>query len=390
MILSLSLIILLGLLAGFLCKKLHLPPLIGMLLVGILLGPYCLDMLDETILAISAEIRTVALIVVLARVGLTLNISDLKKVGRPAVLICFIPAIFEMSATIILAPIILGIPLIQAALLAAVVAAVSPAVVVPKMLSIIDEGYGVSKSIPQLMLAGASIDDIFVIVVFSTFLSLNQTGSADFTSFIDIPVSILLGGLLGIVLGYILITIFKHFHIRDTAKIAIFFGTSFLLVGIEEHLPFTFSALIAVIFMGISMNRQRKQVTDRLALKCSKIWYGAEIFLFVLVGATVDLKYALAASSSVIFLLIFILLARSLGVLLSLIGTNLTAKERIFCIFAYLPKATVQAAIGSIPLASGIPGGEIILTVAVISIVITAPLGAFLIDKSYKKFLSND
>ncbi len=387
MILSLSLILLLGLLAGFLCKKLSLPPLIGMLAVGILIGPYALNLLDETIIAISGDLRVIALIVVLARVGLSLNIADLKSVGRPALLICFLPAIFEMAATIILAPILLGITYMQAALLAAVIAAVSPAVIVPKMLVVIEEGYGVKKSIPQLILAGASIDDVFVIIIFSTFLSLNETDTLNLAFLADIPISILFGIAVGFGIGFVLITIFSHFHIRDTAKIVIFFGASFFLVGIEDLIPIPFSALIAVIFIGISMQRVKKKVTDRLSIKCSKIWYGAEILLFVLVGATVNISYAQSAGIGIIILLIVVLLARSLGVLFSLLGSPLNAKERIFCVFAYLPKATVQAAIGSIPLSAGIAGGEIILTAAVISIILTAPLGAILIDKNYKKLL---
>ncbi len=389
MILSLSLILLFGLMSGFICKKLSLPPLIGMLAVGIIIGPYSLNLLDETILLISGDIRTIALIVVLARVGLSLKIGDLKAVGRPALFICFVPAIFEMVATALLAPIILGTSFIQSILLAAVIAAVSPAVIVPKMLTVIEEGYGVKKRIPQLILAGASVDDIFVIVVFWAFLTLNQTGEINVGTLLNIPISIILGIAIGLLIGFVLITIFKHFHIRDTAKIAIFFAISFLLVGIEDFIPIPFSALIAVIFIGISMQRGKKVVTDRLAIKCSKIWYGAEIFLFVLVGATVDLSYAVRSFGAVFALLMLILIARSFGVLVSLIGTNLNIRERIFCVFAYLPKATVQAAIGSVPLAAGVAGCEIILTAAVISIVVTAPLGAILIDKSYKKLLDN-
>lgn len=389
MFLSLALILLTGLLAGWLCKKAHLPALLGMLFTGVLLGPYVFNLIDTSILDISAQIRKIALIIILTRAGLSLNVADLKKVGRPAVLMCFVPACFEMAGMLLVAPKLLGITLTEAAVLGAVVAAVSPAVIVPKMLSLMDEGYGKKNSIPQLILAGASVDDVFVIVMFSAFTGLAQTGDISAMSFVKIPVSIILGIGAGILAGYLLGQYMKKFHVRDTVKMIVLMCLSFLLIAFEDSFGSVvpFSALIAVMCTGISLQKVRPEVTKRLSDRFSKIWVLAEVLLFVLVGATVNIQYALKAGVSAVLLIFAVLVFRMLGVFCCFIKTKLSVKERIFCMMAYMPKATVQAAIGGIPLAMGLACGDIVLTVAVLSIIITAPLGAFLIERFHKMLL---
>ncbi|MCI6021886.1 MAG: cation:proton antiporter [[Bacteroides] pectinophilus] len=390
MLLSIALIMLIGLASGYICRRLKLPGLLGMIITGIILGPYVLDLIDPSILNISADLRKIALIIILTRAGLTFDINDLKRVGRPAILMCFVPATFELAGMILLAPRILGISLLEAAIMGAVVAAVSPAVVVPKMIKLIDEGYGTKKSIPQLILAGASVDDVYVIVLFSTFTGLAKGGRVSAISFINIPVSVVLGIALGIVSGWILAGYFKKVHVRDTIKVIIVLSISFILVSAENALntPITFSALIAVMFMGIALSRYRNEVAVRLSGKFNKLWVGAEVVLFVLVGASVDIGYALSAGAGAVILIFGVLIFRLAGVFVCLLGTNLNMKERLFCMLAYTPKATVQAAIGSVPLAMGLSCGSIVLTVAVLAILITAPLGAFVIDLTYKRLLS--
>lgn len=390
MLLSIAVMLISGMLLGWICKKMHLPALLGMIFTGMLLGPYALDYIDGSILSISAELRKIALIIILARAGLSLDVADLKKVGRPAVLMCFLPACFEIFGMILLAPGMLGITVLDAAILGAVVGAVSPAVIVPKMLTLLEEGYGTGKSIPQLILAGASVDDIFVIVMFSAFTGLAQGGTISPVSFLRIPLSILSGILMGIVIGYGLARYFGKIHMRDTAKVLLLLSIAFLLVSAEDRFTdiLPFSALIAVMCIGISLTRERTAVACRLAAKFNKLWVAAEIILFVLVGATVDLKYATAAGPAAIILIVCVLMFRTAGVLCCLLKTRLNMKERLFCMIAYMPKATVQAAIGGIPLAMGLPCGNIVLTVAVLAILITAPLGAFLIEFTYKKLLA--
>lgn len=389
MLLSIALMLLTGMAAGWLCGKLKLPRLLGMILTGILLGPYVLDLVDSSLLGISADIRKIALIIILTRAGLTLNIEDLKKVGRPAVLMCFLPATAELLGMILLAPKLLGLSILESAILGAVVAAVSPAVVVPKMLRLIEEGYGTEQGIPQLILAGASVDDVFVIVLFTTFTGLAQGQGISAMSFVNVPVSILLGIGLGGLLGFLLAKFFEKVHIRDSAKVLILLSVFFVLVTVEDRMTtvITFSALIAVMFTGISLQKYRKTVAQRLSVKFNKLWVGAEILLFVLVGTTVNIRYAASAGAGMIILIGAVLCFRMVGVFLCLLGTKLTMRERLFCMFAYTPKATVQAAIGGIPLAMGLSCGNIVLTVAVLAILITAPLGAFLIDVTYKRFL---
>ncbi len=390
MLLSIALIMLIGMASGYICRRLKLPGLLGMIITGIILGPYVLDLIDPSILNISADLRKIALIIILTRAGLTLDINDLKRVGRPAILMCFVPATFELAGMLLLAPRILGISLLEAAIMGAVVAAVSPAVVVPKMIKLIDEGYGTKKSIPQLILAGASVDDVYVIVLFSTFTGLAKGDRVSAMSFINIPVSVVLGIALGIASGWFLAVYFKKVHVRDTIKVIIVLSISFILVSAENALstPITFSALIAVMFMGIALSRYRNETAVRLSGKFNRLWVGAEVVLFVLVGASVDIGYALSAGAGAVILIFGVLIFRIAGVFVCLPGTNLNMKERLFCMLAYTPKATVQAAIGSVPLAMGLSCGSIVLTVAVLAILITAPLGAFMIDLTYKKLLS--
>ncbi len=389
MLTSIALILLCGLLFGFLFNKIKLPALLGMIIVGIVLGPHALNLIDSSILNISAELRQIALVIILTRAGLSLNISDLKKIGRPAILMCFVPACVEMIGTIIFAPMLFGISIIDAAVMGSVLAAVSPAVVVPRMIKIMDEGYGKDKSIPQLILAGASVDDVFVIVVFTVLTAFASTGEMNATDFLQIPLSIILGVLLGVIVGFLLVLFFKKVHIRDSVKVLIILSVSFLLLEVESLLEgiVPLSALLAIMSMGITVNQKYNVLSKRLSVKYNKLWLGAEIFLFVLVGVAVDINYALNAGVVAVVIVILALIFRMFGVLLSLIKTNLNKKEKLFCMLSYTPKATVQAAIGTIPLAMGLSCGSVVLTVAVVSILITAPFGAICIDNLYKKML---
>ena len=389
MLLSISLILIVGATMAWLCRKIRLPSLLGMLVTGIILGPYVTNLLDNSILGISIELRKIALIVILTRAGLGLDLSGLKKIGRPAVLMCFIPSIFELIGIILLAPKLMGLTMLEAAIMGAVLAAVSPAVVVPRMVKLMDEGYGVEEGIPQLILAGASVDDVYVIVLFSTFVGMMQGKGASIISFINIPVSIFLGIMIGILLGLLLADFFKKIHIRDTSKVLIILSITFLLVVIEDKLTtvITFSALITVMFIGIGLQRKNKTVAERLSIKYGKLWVAAEIFLFVLVGATVNIGYIGKVGVKAIIVIVGALIFRMLGVFVCLLGTRIKGKEKLFAMVAYTPKATVQAAIGGIPLALGFSCGDTVLTVAVLAIVFTAPIGAFAIDLSYKKLL---
>lgn len=391
MLFSISVLLLLGMSLGALCKKLHLPALTGMLITGIFLGPYALDLIDASILSVSADLRRIALIIILIRAGLSLNLDDLKKVGRPAILMCFVPACFEMAGMILLAPKLLGVSLLDAAILGSVIAAVSPAVIVPNMVKLMEEGYGTKKGIPQLILAGASVDDVFVIVVFTAFTNLAAGDSVSIRSFVNIPISIFLGMIAGLGIGLLLSVFFHRIHMRDTAKVIIFLCISFLLVTLEDYCAnvIPFASLIAVMTIGVALQQKNQALSLRLSSKFNKLWVGAEIILFVLVGATVDLRYLKSAGGTAVLLLLFVLLFRMSGVFLCLAGTDLTKKERLFCMIAYTPKATVQAAIGGIPLALGLSCGNLVLTVAVVSILLTAPLGAFCIENSYQKLLTH-
>lgn len=390
MLLSISLILILGMSMGWICQKIKLPSLLGMLVTGVVLGPYVLNLLDESILGISPELRKIALIIILTRAGLGLDLSGLKKIGRSAVLMCFVPASFEILGMILFAPKLMGITLLEAAVMGAVLAAVSPAVVVPRMVKLMEEGYGVKEGIPQLILAGASVDDVYVIVLFSTFVGMMQGEGASIIRFINIPVSIFLGIAIGLIIGVMLAYFFKKVHIRDTSKVLIILSISLLLVVIEDRLTtsITFSALIAIMFIGIGLQKKREVVAKRLSVKFGKLWVAAEVFLFVLVGATVNIGYLGKVGIRAIIVIVGALFFRMLGVFVCLLGTSLNRKERLFTMMAYTPKATVQAAIGGIPLALGLACGDIVLTVAVLAIVLTAPLGAFAIDLSYKSFLA--
>ncbi|MBO5145091.1 MAG: cation:proton antiporter [Lachnospiraceae bacterium] len=389
MLMSIAFILLLGLLLGSLFQKLKLPSLLGMIIVGIVLSPYALNLIDESILTISADLRQIALVIILTRAGLSLNLSDLKKVGRPAILMCFVPACVEIGGTVILAPILFGITLLEAAIMGSVIAAVSPAVIVPRMIRLMNEGYGTDKGIPELILAGASVDDVFVIVIFTVFMSLASTGTISVISFLQIPVSIVLGIITGIITGTLLIKFFKRFHMRDSVKILIILSLSFLLIELQNRLEgiIPISGLLAIMSMGIVINQRYHVLAQRLSAKYNKLWIAAEVFLFVLVGATVDLQYAVASGICAVLLVLGALVFRMTGVALCLMKTNLNRKERFFCMLAYVPKATVQAAIGALPLSMGLECGQIVLTVAVLSILITAPLGAICVDNLYKKLL---
>lgn len=390
MLLSISFILLVGMSMSWICKKIRLPGLLGMLITGIVLGPYALNLLDQSILGISADLRKIALIIILTRAGLGLDIASLKKIGRPAFLMCFVPATFELAGMLLLAPRLMGMSLLEAAVMGAVLAAVSPAVVVPRMVKLMEEGYGVKEGIPQLILAGASVDDVYVIVLFSTFSGMMQGEGASVIRFVNIPVSIILGMIIGLTIGILLAFYFQKVHIRDTAKVLIILGISFLLAAAEDSLttPVTFSALIAIMFIGVGLQRKREAVAKRLAVKYGKLWVAAEVFLFVLVGATVNIGYLGRVGVRALLMIAGALLFRMAGVWVCLLGTGLKTGEKAFTMLAYTPKATVQAAIGGIPLALGFACGDTVLTVAVLAIVLTAPLGAFAIDLSYRKLLT--
>lgn len=395
MLTSLALIFLAGLAMAALCSLLRLPRIIGMLFTGILLGPYVLGLLDPSILAISADLRQMALIIILIKAGLSLDLGDLRRVGRPAVLMSFLPASFEILAYILFAPMLLGITRLEAAVMGAVLGAVSPAVVVPRMVRLMEEGRGTREGVPQLILAGASCDDVFVIVLFSAFTGMAQGGSVNLAEFVGIPVSICTGILLGLAVGWLLCRFFdlawnRGLPVRGSMKVLIVLGISFLLVAAEDWLEgiLPLSGLLAVMAMACALRLWGvSSVTDRLSEKFGKLWIAAEVLLFVLVGAAVDIRYTLQAGAAAVVMILLALCVRAVGVLLALAGTRLDWKNRLFCVIAYLPKATVQAAIGSVPLAMGLPCGALVLSVAVLAILITAPLGAIGIDSTCRRLL---
>ena len=397
MLTSLGFILLAGPAMAALCGKIGLPRIIGMLITGILLGPYVLDLLDPSILSISADLRQMALIIILVKAGLSLDLADLKKVGRPALMMSCVPASFEILAFFLFAPRIMGIRPVEAAVMGAVLGAVSPAVVIPRMVQLMESGYGTDKRIPQLIMAGASCDDIFVIVLFSTFVGMAQGGTADASDFAAIPISIVLGIVQGAAVGYGVSLFFERAYrqgdyVRNSMKVILVLGVSFLLMAAEDRLEgkVPVSGLLAVVSMACAIRiKSIPAVTRRLSEKFGKLWLAAEILLFVLVGAAVDIRYTLAAGGAAVLMIALALLFRSAGVALCLMRTELTGKERLFCVIAYLPKATVQAAIGSVPLAMGLPCGQMVLSVAVLAILITAPLGAAGMDLSYRRLLKN-
>ena len=391
MLTSLGLVLLLGMALGALAKRLKLPSLVGMLIAGMILGPYALNLLSDSLLNISADLRQLALIIILTRAGLSLDVEALKRVGRPAILMCFVPACFEILGMTLLAPALLGVSTLDAAIMGAVVGAVSPAVIVPRMIRLSEEGWGVDRGIPQLILAGASVDDVFVIVMFTAFTGLASGGTGlTAGAVLSIPASILTGVAAGLLLGWLLAQWFRRVHMRDSVKVVILLSLAFLLVAAEDALEgiFPFSGLLSVMGAGVGLQRWRSVVAQRLSLKFSKLWVAAEVALFVLVGAAVDLRYALSAGVMAILAVLGALCFRAVGVLVCVSGAHFSPKEKLFCVLGYLPKATVQAAIGGVPLAMGLGCGQIVLTVAVIAILVTAPLGALAIDHSYPKLLT--
>ena len=388
MLLSIGLIILVGLSFGWIVSKIRLPHIIGMLLAGILLGPYVLNVLDSSVIDMSGDLRKIALIIIIAKAGLSLDIMDLKRIGRPAVMLCFVPATFELIAFVLFAPSIMGVTLLQAAILGAVMGAVSPAVTVPRLTKMIDDGYGVKKGIPQMLIAGASADDIYVIVLFTTLVGLEAGGSMNAVSLLRIPEEIILGAIVGALLGVVLAIYFKRIHIRDSLKVTIIMAFSMILYWIEGIAPV--SGLLAVMGMGITMNMRLPVVAKRLSAKFNKLWVAAEIFLFVLVGATVNIGYVTKAGIGMVIMLFTGLLFREIGTFISILGVGLNKKEIMFCLISQLPKATVQAAIGGVPLAMGLSCGNVVLTMAVVSIVITAPIGAIGMDATVHQFINKD
>jgi NhaP-type Na+/H+ or K+/H+ antiporter len=392
MLFSLSLIILLGFTLSGIFNRFKIPGIIAMIITGIILGPYNLNLVSQDILNISPELRKIALIVILLRAGLTLDLEDLKKVGRPALLLSFIPASLEILSIYLLAPIFFNISNLEAAILGTVVAAVSPAVVVPRMITLIERKYGDDKKIPQLIMAAASVDDIYVIILFTSFMSMSINSNTSVSGIISLPISIILGVFIGVLSGILLVWLFKKIHMRDTIKVLIILSASFLIVSLEDfaadYIPI--SGLLSVMFLGITILKSYKILAKRIMGKFSKIWVAAELLLFVLVGAAVDISYIYYAGILAFALIFFAVLSRVVGVNISLIGTDLNLKEKLFCSISYLPKATVQAAIGAIPLTAGISSGNLILSIAVLSIIITAPVGAFGIDGTYKKLLYHE
>lgn len=389
MLTSISIIILLGLSLGKIFNNLKLPSLLGYILTGIVLSPYAMNQIDTSLLNIAPQLRQIALVIILTRAGLSLNINTLKKVGRPALLMCFLPACFEILSVIVIGPLLFGITIVEAAIVGSVIAAVSPAIIVPRMINLIEEGYGEKHSIPQLVLAGASVDDVFVIVVFTAMTALEASGEFTALSFVKIPISIVSGIIVGAIVGIVLVQLFKKNHIRDTIKVLIIISISFLLLELEnsisDYIPI--SGLLAIMSMGVIIKLNYEILAERIQTKYNKLWVGAEIMLFVLVGATVNMKYVADAGILTVIMILAALVFRMIGVFVCLIKTELTMKEKIFCMIAYTPKATVQAGIGAVPLAMGLNCGQMVLTIAVMSIIITAPFGAIAIDKTYKKLL---
>lgn len=391
MLTSLAIIFLFGLTLGALFNKLKMPALLGMLLTGIVLGPHALNLLDPKILSISDDLRELALVIILMRAGLSLDLASLKQVGRPAVMMCCVPALFEIAGAIVFGRMI-GLSLLDSAIVGAILGAVSPAVVVPRMVKLMDEHRGTAKGIPQMILVGSSADDVFVIVIFTSLLTLAQGGQVSGMEFLKIPEAIALGLVLGVLVGCVLAAFFKRVHMRDTTKVLILLGFSFLFLELEEDLkPYvSMSGLLAIMALGSTIYKRKESLALRLSSKFSKLWVGAEVFLFVLIGAMVDVRYAMHAGVAAAVLIVGALVFRMAGVGVCMIKTKLNLKETAFCMIAYTPKATVQAVLGAMPLAAGLPAGMQILTIAVLAILITAPLGAIGIDATEKRFLTQD
>lgn len=392
MLTSIALIFLVGMFLGWLFKKMQLPSLVGMIITGVLLGPYVLNLLDDSILMVSADFRQIALVIILFRAGLSLNLEDLKKIGPSAILMSFVPALFEIAAILLLGATIFNLSLLDAAVMGTVLAAVSPAVVVPSMIRLIEKGYGQERRVPQLILAGASMDDVFVIVLFSSFLALALGGDFSVINLVEIPLAIIMGILVGFFTGWLAQRFYRNFNMADTSKVIMLLSLSFLMLTLEDLIVdfIPFSGLLAIMALGLSINQSYPELAHRLAIKYNQLWAAAQILLFVLVGATVDINYALGAGLPALLLIMGALIFRMAGVFVSLLPSSLNKKEKLFTVISYTPKATVQAAIGGIPLAMGLESGQLILTVAVLAILITAPLGSFAIERSYPKLLEQD
>lgn len=388
MLFSLALILILGVIASYLFKKINMPSLIGYIFIGIILGPYCLNVLDSSLLDISSTLRNIALVIILTRAGLTLKITDLKKIGISAILMSFVPALMEILGFVLLSRSLLDISINEALIMGSIIAAVSPAVIVPRMIDLINNNYGTLKGIPQLILAGSSVDDVVVLVLFTSFLSLENANSFDILALIKIPLSIILGIIIGCIIGFIIDKIFRMININTISQLLVVLSISFILKYAEDY--FVFSGLIAIMALSITLKYLNTAITDKLQSNYNNLWSVFEIFLFVLVGAMVNISYAFKAGINVILIIIGSLLFRMIGVFICLLTTKFNKKEKIFCFIAYMPKATVQAAIGAIPLSIGLSCGDLALTIAVCSILLSAPVGAYLIDHLYDKLLTHD
>lgn len=391
-ILDLAIILILGFISGFIMEKIKLPKIIGMIIIGILIGPSFLNIISSEMISQSANLRMIALVIILTRSGLSIDYKKLKKAGLSAFLMCFIPAVFEIIGVLVLGPLLLKISIIESLLLGSVLAAVSPAIVVPRMIKIKQEGYGIKKGISDIILTGASLDDIFVIVLFYAFLSLHHSNQIDLNTFIKIPVQIILGVFIGLISGYLISVIFKKVKTNLTSKIIIVFSISLLLVGLEELLKyyFPFSGLVSVIALGMMILIKDNDTACEIENGYKKIWQVFEIILFVLVGISLNFNEALSYGFMPILVIIGALIFRMIGAYVSLIFSDLSKNEKVFVMISYIAKATVQASIGPIALANNLPVGNLVLTVAVLSILISAPIGALLIDKSYQKLLKKE
>lgn len=382
-----------GILGGFIFEKIHLPKLVWYIILGILIGPSLLNFVDDTLLSISPYLRQIALVIILTRSGLSLDIQNLKKIGRPAILMCFLPACFEIAGITIFAPILLGISHLEALLLGSVLAAVSPAVVVPRMIRLKEKEYGKERCVPELVMAGASCDDIFVIVLFYSFKNLVSTSTLDAWSIAQIPISIVSGIAVGIIVGLLMALIIRHLKLDKMIHVVLMLGLSFGMLSLENALKpyFSLSSLLAIIVMALVVGIFRKGEAKEIQKSYNGLWQGFEILLFALVGIATDVHYAFSKEGAIIVGLVFIALVfRSLGVICCVIATKFNWKEKLFIVISYLPKATVQASIGAIALNEGLDCGTLVLTAAVVAILITAPLGAILMDSLYKKLLIRD
>lgn len=388
---NLFLIFGIGILGGYVFEKIKLPKLVFYIILGILIGPSVFNIVDESLSNISTYLRQIALIIILTRSGLSLDIKNLKKIGRPAILMCFVPACFEIIGVAILGPIFLNISILEALLVGAVLAAVSPAIVVPRMIKLMDDEYGIKHHVPEVIMAGASCDDIFVIILFYTFKNMIVTSSFDVWGIAQIPLSIIFGIVLGILCGIVLVLMIKYLHLNSIVNVLFTLALSFGMVALESFLkPYvSVSSLLAIIVMAMVVKKCQAEAATKIKKSYNALWSGFEILLFVLVGIVTDIHYAFSKEGAIILGLVLIaLLFRSAGVLVSIVATKFNWKEKLFIIISYLPKATVQASIGAIALSEGIACGRIVLTAAVIAILVTAPLGAILMDSTYKKLLT--